>query len=102
MESRNILKRLAVLLFFLASAVGMTTRAVDTDGDGVTDTDEIAAGTLPNNAQSVQWKSLASWRFTDGTLNGDDGQQPIAQSNVTVVTNGFLGAAAQLLPCSID
>lgn len=68
---------------------------VDSDGDGVLDADEVAAGTDPFNELSLTWKVLATWRFNDASLNGDAGQAPIAQSNVSVV-DGFEGKGAQL------
>jgi len=58
----------------------------DTDDDGQNDGEETAAGTNPLNDQSVQWKSLASWRFADGTFNGLAGQTPLAQTRVTLAT----------------
>ncbi len=86
---------LAILSFAKVAAL-----EVDTDGDGVTDSDEIAAGTDPLNSQSVPWRCIASWRFTAGTFTGDNGQQPIAQSNVNIAT-GFDGPGISLFPGGI-
>ena len=75
----------------------------------MTDAEETAASTNPNDSQSVPWKALGSWRFSSGTFTGDDGQQPIAQSNVSIVSNGFDGSGVRIssrrhripqIPCS--
>lgn len=62
----------------------------DSDLDGETDGDEVSAGTDPLSAQSVSWKSLASWHFDDGTLVGVEGQTPLAETNLTI-SPGFEG-----------
>jgi uncharacterized protein (TIGR02597 family) len=57
---------------------------LDTDGDGQTDSQELAVGTNPNDEFSVQWKSLAAWRFNDGTLADDRGAGPVHFNAVSI------------------
>ncbi len=78
---------MAALLPRIISAV-----EIDSDGDGVVDSEDPN----PNNSQVVPWRSLASWRFSRGTLQGEEGQQPVSGNNAVVVPNGFQGPGVQL------
>ena len=60
----------------------------DSDFDGEADDYELSAGHDPASAESVEWKSLASWRFDSGDLVSVEGIDPVAVSNVTI-TNAF-------------
>lgn len=54
----------------------------DTDADGINDLAEIEAGTSPRNANDYPALKLASFNFDSGTLEGDRGQLPTRRLNV--------------------
>ncbi len=86
---------LSYLPFTLDTAIAkMKTAPVDSDGDGVTDLDELMAGTDPNDASAVDLCGQTAAKYGCGahiaTIPERDGSAPIAALLTAVV----LGAAA--------
>jgi alpha-tubulin suppressor-like RCC1 family protein len=69
----------------------------DTDYDGQSDAEEVIAGTVPDNAGSVNLVRLGRWRFNTGTLLGEEGQIPTATNGVAILP-GWSGNIVSVPP----
>lgn len=76
---------LVVYLFVLGALCFRIAADADTDGDGRTDGEELAEGTNPNDDSSYKRVSLAAFRFSEGNLLGNNGQDPVVSQNIGIV-----------------